>query len=187
MPSLSCYKLSFLGSSRFDYVDKMMVSTILPLLVVVLLYLLYAVHMAVAGAKPSGAGVTNRRGEHRVVPHSEEPSRPYTATEDEEAMTHNRSIRSAYITLFLLLTYMVLPGVSTTLAGAVPCIDIDPDKVQSTYPRYYLKYVDSYSSPLGYEHQQSGSEYLLFLHEIPTRIDMGWSLRSAVPTGYSCT
>lgn len=39
--------------------------------------------------------------------------------------------KSRYLNLFLLVTYLTLPSVTTKLFGAFNCIDTDPDKVQS--------------------------------------------------------
>jgi hypothetical protein len=43
-----------------------------------------------------------------------------------------------YATFFFLITYLVLPTVTVTIAGSVYCIDVDPDRQVSSKPLTYL-------------------------------------------------
>jgi hypothetical protein len=43
---------------------------------------------------------------------------------------------SRYFSLFLLITYLVLPSVTTTIAGAVPTVNIDPDGLTGQPQRF---------------------------------------------------
>lgn len=49
-----------------------------------------------------------------------------------------KSLTGHYITLFLLLTYAILPNVSSTIAGAVPCTAVDPNSVDNNIGNHYL-------------------------------------------------
>lgn len=51
-----------------------------------------------------------------------------------------KRIIGQYVTLFLLLTYMVLPSVSSTIANAFSCTNVDPDNVDGGDDSY-LTYV----------------------------------------------
>ena len=45
-------------------------------------------------------------------------------------------IITRYLTVFFLLTYLVLPSVTTTIFGAFNCRTVDPDNVLPATPRY---------------------------------------------------
>jgi hypothetical protein len=49
-----------------------------------------------------------------------------------------QTIVGRYATFFFLITYLVLPTVTVTIAGSVHCIDVDPDRQVSSKPLYYL-------------------------------------------------
>jgi hypothetical protein len=49
-----------------------------------------------------------------------------------------QTIVGRYATFFFLITYLVLPTVTVTIAGSVYCIDVDPDRQVSSKPLYYL-------------------------------------------------
>ena len=51
-------------------------------------------------------------------------------------ITRQSQIIARYLTLFFLLTYLVLPGTTTTIFGAFTCQSIDPDNVMPGTPRY---------------------------------------------------
>jgi hypothetical protein len=48
-------------------------------------------------------------------------------------------VGSRYFTLFLLLTYLVLPGVAISIFGAFGCVNVDPDHVLSTDSTFMLR------------------------------------------------
>jgi len=43
---------------------------------------------------------------------------------------------SRFFALFLLLTFLVLPGVTTTIVGSFQCTDLDPDSVMDSAQVY---------------------------------------------------
>ena len=47
---------------------------------------------------------------------------------DSEKVAANR-IKARYFSLFLMMSYIVLPGVSTTIVDAILCRNVDPDDV----------------------------------------------------------
>ena len=51
-------------------------------------------------------------------------------------VTFQSEIIARYLTLFFILTYLVLPSTTTTIFGAFTCQSIDPDKVVSGTPLY---------------------------------------------------
>jgi hypothetical protein len=48
-------------------------------------------------------------------------------------------VGSRYFTLFLLLTYFVLPGVTISIFGAFGCVNVDPDNVISSDSTFMLR------------------------------------------------
>jgi hypothetical protein len=43
-----------------------------------------------------------------------------------------------YLSLFFLITYLVLPSVTTTIAGIIPMVNVDPDHL---YPSHDFRYM----------------------------------------------
>ena len=52
------------------------------------------------------------------------------------SVEHKSEIITRYLTVFFLLTYLVLPSVSTTIFGAFNCRTVDPDNVLPMTPLY---------------------------------------------------
>ena len=97
--------------TTFDYVDRIMLTTIAPLIIVAVLVLVFFLH------------VTVRRKDWR-------------------------SVVGRYISVFLFITYLVLPSVSTVIFGAFACDNIDPDNVMPGIPTSLRNdYAISCSSP----------------------------------------
>lgn len=90
---------------KIDYVSSLVISTLIPLAITVLLLLSFA-----------GNSLLYHFYTHEGI----------TA---EEKRKRHQNLVSQYFTLFLLLTYFVLPGVSSTIAQAYSCINIDVDNV----------------------------------------------------------
>lgn len=87
--------------TRFDYVDRMLVQTVTPLIVLSIAAVTYGVHVGIFACEPK------------------------TRSAD---FPHNVTRR--YIVLVLFLTYLVLPGVSTTIFRMLqPCVSVDPDNL----------------------------------------------------------
>ena len=85
--------------TTFDYVDRIMLTTISPLIIITVLFLVFFLHVLI------------RR-------------------------KHWRSVIGRYISVFLFITYLVLPSVSTVIFGAFACDNIDPDNVMPGIPTY---------------------------------------------------
>lgn len=112
LPSISCYMPT---SKTWDYIDTLIITTLLPIAASVLLL--------VVGVLQTLS--LRRRRDTMTALHMQKEA---------------RRISSQYITLFLLLTYLVLPSVSTSIAAAIPCVNIDPSNVQSGVDNYYMQY-----------------------------------------------
>lgn len=97
MPSASCY-----SSSNVDYVFMLMMTTLMPICITFLLFLLFV------SEKLYGY----------IWLH---------AQSQEEKAKSAVELVNRYFTLFLLLTYLVLPSVSSTIALAYSCSDVDPN------------------------------------------------------------
>lgn len=98
MPSAECY-----STGRIDYVDTLLMTTLLPIMVSGVIFLGGCFELAYFDYHFKGNEI--------------------------EARKQHRKLFSRYITLFLLLTYMVLPSVSSYIAAAYACTDSDPDNV----------------------------------------------------------
>jgi hypothetical protein len=117
----------------------MIVETLAPFILICLLLISFCVHVTVvhdqyvrqrqsryAVARSTGADQTTLEGEH-----------------DREAeVAHRKHITDIirrYISVIFLITYLVLPGVTTTIAGAITTINVDPDGTLSGVDVYYLR------------------------------------------------
>ena len=97
---------------RWDHVTILQVTTLVPIGVAVILLAGYAI------SKSS----IRRRGHVRNF-------------DIERVLVMSRA---QYTSLFLLLTYLVLPGVSVVIFNSFPCVDTDPDGVSGLYSKYLL-------------------------------------------------
>lgn len=98
---------------RLDYIDNMMTQTLAPLALIVAILVALAIHSRFLRYKNAGADkVTADEQMEKIVAH--------------------------YFTLILLLTYLVLPSVTTTIFGSFLCIDVDPDGILPLEQRRYL-------------------------------------------------
>jgi hypothetical protein len=95
MGSPQCY-------TKFDYVDRMVLMTVAPLVVSVLLAVVGIFH------------ATSLAPEKRT------------------------DIRRRYVSCFLMLTYLVLPSVSTITFGMFTCVSVDPSRVDPNMPLFML-------------------------------------------------
>jgi hypothetical protein len=91
---------------HMDYIDRMIIQTLVPLFAVFVIFLLANLNML-----------------------------KMTKNTDLERQV----VGSRYFTLFLLLTYIVLPGVTIAVFGAFTCKSIDPDKVVPYYTMYMVR------------------------------------------------
>jgi len=91
-----------------DYVDQLMLVTITPIVLTILWWILY-----------------------KMCKYTIELFGTRT-----RALSH--SLKVNFIFVFLMFTYLILPGVSTLIAGAIPCTNVDPDRTTKT-PELYLR------------------------------------------------
>ena len=118
--------------SPTDYVDTLMFSTLWPLMFGALLFIIFVGHFL---------------WERRTVLKSNDKKKIGLLMYRLSAR-----LRVKYFTLFLLLTYFILPSVTTSIFAMFPCINVDPDAVDDlddyyliadtsiscTSPRYFL-------------------------------------------------
>ena len=97
-------------SLSFDHFDVLRTATLLPALLTLLLLLGYLINRM----------LIMRRGRRRNF-------------EVNKALVANLG---QYFSFFLLLSYLVLPGVSIIVFRSFTCVDVDPDKVTAENTRY---------------------------------------------------
>lgn len=90
---------------QMDYVDKLLVQTLLPFGIAALVGVIYAVHIVHQRSHPSlssssAAELSSERVEY---------------------------LRSMYSQIFLTLTYLLLPSTVTSIFRMFPCQNVDPD------------------------------------------------------------
>lgn len=115
IPSATCY-----STNKVDYLTTLMMTTLLPLFVAALLWFLYkceVVYYCLFGSENQNILEIN---------------------------VGKQAILGRYFTLFLMLTYVVLPSVSGTIAQAYSCTDVDPSDV-ALGEDYYLRCVTTVS------------------------------------------
>jgi len=130
--SINTSSMSCLSSKRYDYIDTLMFATVLPVVVTAVLYAMYIAEVRIVRNETmarnlslaAGGGVSRLSSKVK--------------TNNTEAVDKIRGLTGHYISLFLLLTYTILTSVSSTIAGAIPCVQVDPDGVDSTIGNFYL-------------------------------------------------
>lgn len=133
--SVNTSAFTCLSAKRYDYVDTLQFATVLPVVITAILYIMYAIEVQIVWHHA-------RRQNLLVTRSMEEGSRKESSQKvkvnNDEAHDKIKGLTGHYVSLFLLLTYTVLTSVSSTIAGAIPCIQIDPDNVDSTMGNKYL-------------------------------------------------
>lgn len=115
----------------FNFVDKLMLQTLFPIGCALSLLLGWAIHKATL-ANNTATSVGMGRGDDES---DESGGRDASAsTEMKKEETYFRftleNIDEQYLTMFLYLTYLILPSVSTTIFQAYSCIDVNPDNIE---------------------------------------------------------
>ena len=100
----------------YDYVDGLQYSTLAPILVALFMFFLYCIRYV-----------------HIVCGRYTEESYDRKA----EILKRIFSAGGKYFTALLLLTFLVLPGVTTTILGSYQCLNVDPDGVTGA-PQLFL-------------------------------------------------
>jgi hypothetical protein len=104
--------------SKFDYVDFLQFTTVFPMLVAALIFIMYCVHrksVEVSSALPI----------------------KYNAMAVSELNKKLVIVRSTYMFVFIVFTYLTLPGISISIFQMLnPCTDVDPNNVEPGYDKY---------------------------------------------------
>lgn len=97
-----------------NYIDTLVITTTLPIIVACFLYLARFIHIKYYMSKSSN-------------------------TIDKTSITnHLVSIRNTYFFIFLLFTYLILPNITVTIFRTFSCDNIDPDNVDNG-DNYYMR------------------------------------------------
>ena len=97
-----------------DYVDELLIQTLLPFGIAIILFLAYCVHAGLYKFRLSG---------------------PDDST---SIITKLDSLHSLYVQMFLTLTYLLLTATVNKIFRMFPCHDVDPDD-ESSGPDRYLR------------------------------------------------
>jgi len=130
---------SCVSDQPMDYVTGLLFVTVGPVLVCMIMLVMYIVDLAwVRSSKKyqtisvsySGSGNDGEDQEDREYEQdrqSRHNTQPHTLNED--GLTQIDTITNRYAVIFFLITYTLLTSVSSTIAAAYACTNIDPDDV----------------------------------------------------------
>jgi hypothetical protein len=99
---------------HYDFIDSLFVDTLTPLAVSVMLYIAYQIERF-----------------HHI-------QREEFGSDAARYIRKQKSIKNKYLTLFFLLTYLVLPYVTTKIFQTFQCRDVDPDNEDDDTYDYYM-------------------------------------------------
>lgn len=89
--------------------------------------------MLAPAPSPSMMAMTTNPMMPSIVTTAHDENKPNVVMSREDELKAKLSVlRSRYMNLFFLLTYLVLPSVSVNIFGAFPCTNTDPDNVDSS-------------------------------------------------------
>jgi len=111
-----------------DYIDEMIIVTLTPIIGTFLLFVSYRVRCSLM----THFGADNMLSLCYRWYKGEQQSTHTLTSQSSEGELLRRSLRtlgSRYFSLFLILSFVVLPGVSTVLADLMLCQNVDPDNV----------------------------------------------------------
>jgi hypothetical protein len=104
--------------SNFDYVDFLQFTTVFPMLVGVLIFIMYFIH-------------------RKIIEASNVLAVRYNALSVSSLNKKLTIVRSTYLFIFIVFTYLALPGVSISIFQMLnPCTDVDPNNVEPGYDKY---------------------------------------------------
>ena len=109
MLDINISALSCGSSQAYDYLDTLILVTLGPFVVLAIMWTLYCIDIMFVkcfSKKYKTFGVLNVLGKDRIA-----------------------TITSRYAVLFFFFTYTLLTSVSSTIAAAYACTNIDPDKI----------------------------------------------------------
>lgn len=131
--------LSLQCSSHFNFIDKLIISTLVPIGIVLLLFVAFVLHIVYI-AKEVNKNPHRKVGDARAL---------YDAAKDQ------------YLNYFFYLTYLILPSVTTRIFQTFLCTNIDPDNENPDDDNYYLTADMSISCSSAYYHR--GVAYAIFM------------------------
>ena len=144
--------------STFDYIDRLIVQTLFPIGLSIGIAIAYYCHYLyllgkhlkwVKEAKESKAALVDAKEQEYTM--SSNSTKAHLDLEVEMGITFKHEdkhvelmdtleemkfeknlslIKQKYFTVFLLLTYLILPTVTTNIAGAIPCSSVNPDSIE---------------------------------------------------------
>jgi hypothetical protein len=129
----------------FDYVDKLLLVTCSPLIVVAVAMLLLLVHSAY----------------YKYV-----------------AKLDHRELVPRYLRLIIIISYLVLPSVTTTIAGAFTTVNVDPEGLVPGTPRYLR---NDYSIAQNSTRYKFGFAWATFMIFVYVNVAAALSLRHLAP------
>jgi hypothetical protein len=139
--SPQCY-----ASRRLDYIDKMIIQTLAPICIALLLVVLFAFHIRDLLKRHASEKVaeseTRRRNSNssQLDGDAEEDQATEIKRSEERRQDEVGALIGRYFSLFFLITYLVLPSVTTTIAGVIPIVNVDPDGTLPGEYHYYMRH-----------------------------------------------
>jgi hypothetical protein len=97
---------------RLDYIDKLVIQTVAPIVIICIVFVVAVIHVA---------DVVRRLSRHK-----------------RKLKSELSAVVGRYLSIFFLIVYLVLPGVTTTIAGIIPSVNVDPDGL---FPGKNLRYM----------------------------------------------
>ena len=78
----------------------------------------------------------------------------------------SRATYGKYITIFLLVTYLVLPGTTTTIFKSFYCLDVDPQKTVPGLPKYLRQDLSIACDSARYRYGRDWAIAMIFVYPI---------------------
>ena len=103
---------------RIDYIDKLVIQTIAPLAIIAIFGIIGATHVSILKRKLTAAAGDD--------------------ASDESVKRRLSAVIGRYLSVIFLIIYLVLPGVTTTIAGMIPTTNVDPDGIYPDKNYYYM-------------------------------------------------
>ena len=173
-------------SHRFTYFDTLVMRTCIPIGICVFMFIAYTIKVCSLKARTPvmkvhpGPGPSSLRTEKTDRNNSDDTS--VNSHDDESAddlKSNILSIQRKYNHFFLFLCFLVLPSVTVTIFGAIPCINIDPDNLEPPNVSTMYMYNDLSVSCASKQYYNGAVYAIIFMLIYPIGIPLfnWWSLR----------
>jgi hypothetical protein len=122
----------------------MLIETLAPICISGLLFLFFLVHISVIQRKHRKDREDRQRERERTTGIEDNPQEPKLIRVAEDAHANFKQDRersevvSRYLSLFFLIIYLVLPSVTTSIAGVIPTRNLDPENIFPGSDRRYM-------------------------------------------------